>query len=63
MHGNMGEWCADLVKTQEGVPARPTRGGGWGHEAGWCRAVFRVSCPQGGRFGDIGLRLARVPDR
>jgi formylglycine-generating enzyme required for sulfatase activity len=58
MHGNVWEWCDDEVKDDKGAwKQRACRGGTFVFGAGLNRSSFTASS----RFGDVGLRLARVP--
>lgn len=59
MHGNVLEWCQDLVAPE--ASQRVYRGGGWGYDAGNCRAAIRHSHPPAYRDYYLGLRLVRVP--
>jgi formylglycine-generating enzyme required for sulfatase activity len=62
MHGNVWEWCQDELKDDRGASRGVSRGGGWGHDAGYCRAAYRrTTDPPSHRGHDLGLRLARVP--
>jgi len=61
MHGNVWEWCDDAAKVEDGAPHRVSRGGGWGHDSGYCRAASRNTGAPSARHDDLGLRLARVP--
>jgi formylglycine-generating enzyme required for sulfatase activity/serine/threonine protein kinase len=61
MHGNGWEWCDDEVKVDKGNSLRVGRGGTWWHGPPECRAAGRHPAPSSRRFGDRGLRLARVP--
>jgi formylglycine-generating enzyme required for sulfatase activity len=69
MHGNVFEWCADWygaylggsVSDPKGAPAgtfRVLRGGGWSHDAAYCRSAYRYWCGPGFRNNYIGFRLA-----
>ena len=63
MHGNVWQWCADLINpkgTGFGASDRVFRGGSWSVGAGYCRASFLDSnAPD--RFGsNLGFRLARA---
>jgi uncharacterized protein (TIGR03067 family) len=60
MHGNVGEWCEDVI-TEGGQSFRVQQGGGWGHPAGYCRAVFEIKGLASRGFDDAGFRVARVP--
>ncbi len=61
MHGNVREWCDDAGRSDDGIPHKVHRGGGWFNDAVYCRAVSRDSSPATLRLNGIGLRLARVP--
>lgn len=54
MHGNVWEWCDDLVGSY-----RVSRGGSWLNYAEDCRAAARYG--SGNRHGLLGFRVARVP--
>jgi formylglycine-generating enzyme required for sulfatase activity len=69
MHGNVWEWCSDwhdeYPKGAFSDPSGPNegsnrvdRGGGWGHEAAYCRSASRDGIPPGYRFNCLGFRLA-----
>jgi formylglycine-generating enzyme required for sulfatase activity len=58
MHGNLGQWCADLDGS-----GRVVRGGSWGHDAASCCAAYRFRATPSSRLRYIGFRLARVPLR
>jgi len=57
MHGNVSEWCANLVEGQY----RANRGGSWLNYAGGCRSGYRGWYDPGGRGNDLGFRPAAVP--
>ena len=58
MHGNVWEWCEDVVINAEGVSTRMNRGGGWFNPATLCRTLVRnLSAPSEGYRGS-GFRLA-----
>ena len=61
MHGNVCQWCEDLVN--KGALPRVRRGGGWGDGAGDCRAAYRFWGAPDFRIYYLGFRLARVPVR
>ena len=61
MHGNVWQWCENLWEA--GDSARVHRGGGWGLDAGRCRAAYRDWLMPDNRFRGLGFRLARVPVR
>jgi formylglycine-generating enzyme required for sulfatase activity len=72
MHGNVLEWCQDWWG-EYGVeaaddPSGPTkgsgrvlRGGSWDVDGWLCQSAARGGDEPGGRFIDLGLRVARVP--
>jgi formylglycine-generating enzyme required for sulfatase activity len=60
MHGNVQQWCADLVG--ENGSLRVIRGGPWGGMGLHCVAAFRQLAVPTDRTIQIGLRLARVPE-
>jgi formylglycine-generating enzyme required for sulfatase activity len=76
MHGNVREWCEDVlgdypseavvdpVGPQDGVEGRwrVLRGGGWHNDGGFCRSAYRYAYEPDGRNGDFGFRLARGAD-
>jgi formylglycine-generating enzyme required for sulfatase activity/predicted Ser/Thr protein kinase len=64
MHGNVREWCADVLVADDGTPRRPLRGGCFGDNADWCRATSRHLDAPSRRSLDCtsyGMRVARVP--
>jgi formylglycine-generating enzyme required for sulfatase activity len=58
MHGNMGQWCADV-----GGTARACRGGSWIRHGVSCQATSRPTMAATNRVNYVGFRLARVPER
>jgi serine/threonine protein kinase/formylglycine-generating enzyme required for sulfatase activity len=56
MHGNMGQWCADV-----GGSARVCRGGSWIRHGVSCQAASRLTIAATNRVNNVGFRLARVP--
>jgi formylglycine-generating enzyme required for sulfatase activity len=71
MHGNVFEWCWDwhIGEYYNQSPAddptgaavasnRVVRGGSWDYSPRICRSAVRLSNPPGGRYIDIGIRLA-----
>jgi formylglycine-generating enzyme required for sulfatase activity len=68
MHGNVGEWCADGMRTysaeNETDPIEPdhaddriVRGGAWCQNHHLCRAAWRGWDPTGVRYNITGLRV------
>jgi formylglycine-generating enzyme required for sulfatase activity len=73
MHGNVWEWCWDgyeenyYANSPGADPVGPSqaadrvvRGGSWGSDPLLCRAALRNRFTPGGRYGDLGFRVARV---
>ena len=56
MHGNVWEWCYDLVKGMGS--SREIRGGGWGDIADFSRAANRQIATPSYRVPLVGFRLA-----
>jgi len=63
MHGNVWEWCDDILDTTDAKLAslRVLRGGSWDSHVHNCSAWARRGDPTSHRNGNVGLRLARVP--
>jgi formylglycine-generating enzyme required for sulfatase activity len=61
MHGNVWQWCEDLL--EKGGSARVDRGGCGGGGGEYCRAAVRDGFAPADRSEDIGFRLVRVPVR
>ncbi len=70
MHGNVWEWCHDLMGSYSGGAVidpqgpkagalRVLRGGSWGNFGRFARAAYRYADVPGGRVQSIGVRLAR----
>jgi formylglycine-generating enzyme required for sulfatase activity len=60
MHGNVWQWCADVL---EGGSVRVLRGGRRFPGGPFCRAANREAYPPSIQLNDRGFRLARVPVR
>jgi formylglycine-generating enzyme required for sulfatase activity len=58
MHGNVAQWCEDLVYPEDSV--RALRGGTWFHTGELCQAAIRGRGVTTRRFDYLGFRLARV---
>jgi formylglycine-generating enzyme required for sulfatase activity len=58
MHGNVFQWCEDLVAFSSD---RVVRGGSWGVFGEVCTAALRVRLAPSLRDNEIGFRLTRVP--
>jgi formylglycine-generating enzyme required for sulfatase activity len=65
MHGNVWQWCEDLVGVSNmvGVSIRAHRGGSWHNRGADCHAANRGRYTPTFRIYDLGFRLARVPVR
>jgi sulfatase modifying factor 1 len=61
MHGNVWQWCADLVDPKGS--ARVFRGGCWSDNGSSCRAAARAALAPGYQYNRLDFRLARVPVR
>ncbi len=61
MHGNVSEWCGDVVVDAKGVSQRVHCGGAWFKHPDLCRAASRDVSPPSPGLANIGFRLARVP--
>lgn len=63
MHGNVNEWCADIVEEADHPAARVHRGGCWEFEDSECvaRRPDTSLLPPVLRHNSLGLRVARVP--
>jgi formylglycine-generating enzyme len=61
MHGNVWQWCEEVL--EKGASYRVFRGGGWGDDAGACHAADRIAVTPDLRIPFLGFRLARVPVR
>jgi formylglycine-generating enzyme required for sulfatase activity/Leucine-rich repeat (LRR) protein len=68
MHGNVGEWCDDVVTGRDGIAQyRALRGGSWKAAPRFCSALSRsrpflpAVRPRNPALITLGLRLARVP--
>jgi serine/threonine protein kinase/formylglycine-generating enzyme required for sulfatase activity len=61
MHGNVSEWCDDVVMSGDRAGQRMSRAGAWSFESVGCRVVRWDTGPPSFRAVFLGLRLARVP--
>ena len=64
MHGNVEEWCDDVIrdpKDPKAASKRAFRGGGWVFGSGLCRAAASYFDAPSLWRKSLGLRLARVP--
>ncbi|NKB68688.1 MAG: SUMF1/EgtB/PvdO family nonheme iron enzyme [Candidatus Latescibacteria bacterium] len=63
MHGNVWEWCQDwgAFPDPEGGYLPVLKGGSFFNEASNVRSAGRIRNDPDFRFGDIGVRLVRVP--
>ena len=61
MHGNVDQWCEDLL--EKGASDRVTRGGSGNSLGQECRAAYRFWRAPSNRSDNLGFRLARVPVR
>lgn len=66
MHGNVGEWCADIIPSADDDPAvidqsemheRVFRGGAYEYQAIECRAVSRIVMLRCNHDATIGMRV------
>ena len=62
MHGNVQEWCEDLVHRDRNSIAA-FRGGSWSSESRSCRASNKISYYSDSRHNDLGFRLAAIYDK
>ena len=58
MGGNVWQWCENLF---ESGLIRVIRGGSWYDPAESCRSAYRNRYVPGGRFDNLGFRVARSP--
>ena len=61
LHGNLSEWCQDIVFDDKDTSQHVCRGGHWFSSSTQCRAAFRELNAPLHQGSNIGLRLARVP--
>ena len=66
MSGNVGEWCRDLFSSHPSNNATDLnvvfRGGSWNSSANSCRSARRELTSKSFSMGDIGFRIALVPE-
>ncbi|MEY4673127.1 MAG: Serine/threonine-protein kinase pkn1, partial [Planctomycetota bacterium] len=60
MHGNVSEWCGDMLQTDAGAPDRALRGGGFVDVAQSAQSSNRFGYGPTYRIPDLGLRPART---
>jgi formylglycine-generating enzyme required for sulfatase activity len=62
MHGNVSEWCQDIVDTQLLGERRAYRGGGWDSDKDLCGCDTRNWKEPHYHFPTVGFRVVMVPD-
>ncbi|MFO1003997.1 MAG: SUMF1/EgtB/PvdO family nonheme iron enzyme [Planctomycetaceae bacterium] len=62
MHGNVWEWCDDAPPWRDS-PSRIIHGGGWNDGTARCRASAILQPTEPWVYYDLGLRVARVPQK
>jgi formylglycine-generating enzyme required for sulfatase activity len=60
MHGNVWEWCEELLDAGAS-DRRVCRGGAWRSAAVWCKASNPGGFSQGARRDECGFRVCRSP--